>query len=239
MTWLAGVDGCRAGWFRVAREPGVGELRFGVFEEPGELVASPPAPQVVAIDIPIGLPTAGARECDRLARRLLGPRRSSVFPAPVRAVLAVLAVRNWEAACRVTERADGRRVNRQLWNLVPKIREVDALVRGGGAAAARVAIREVHPELCFRAWNKGVPMQHPKRTRAGRRERLRLADAWLGPDLLEKARGTHLPKDLADDDILDAAAALWTAHRIADGAAQTLPTVPPEDEPGLPMEIVF
>ena len=39
----------------------------------------------LAIDIPIGIPEAGARPADREARALLGPRRNSVFPAPVRA----------------------------------------------------------------------------------------------------------------------------------------------------------
>ncbi len=34
------------------------------------------------------LPDAGARACDRAAGRLLGRARSSVFPAPVRTVLA-------------------------------------------------------------------------------------------------------------------------------------------------------
>jgi predicted RNase H-like nuclease len=39
------------------------------------------------IDIPIGLTASGPRSCDLEARRLLGPRRSSVFPAPAREVL--------------------------------------------------------------------------------------------------------------------------------------------------------
>jgi hypothetical protein len=44
--------------------------------------------------------------------------------------------------------------------------------------------------------------------------------------------------EVADDDILDAFAALWTAERIAPGEAVTLPEVPPRDRHGLPMEMV-
>jgi len=41
----------------------------------------------VAVDMPIGLRAAGPRPCDAEARRLLGPRRSSVLPTPARVVL--------------------------------------------------------------------------------------------------------------------------------------------------------
>ena len=44
--------------------------------------------QVIAVDIPIGLPdSAEPRAADIEARKLLGKRRSSVFPTPHRAVL--------------------------------------------------------------------------------------------------------------------------------------------------------
>lgn len=251
MTWLAGVDGCRAGWFRVARETTSGALAFEVLEEADALMTAPagteradgsgkagPArpPRVVAIDIPIGLPDAGPRACDRSARQLLGsPRGRSVFPAPVR---PALGARSHAEACALTERADGRRVSQQAWNLTAKIRAVDALLARDSRARRR--LREVHPELCFWAWNGRRPMEAPKKRAAGRAERLRLAEAWLGPGLLSRARGGHARAALADDDILDAVAALWTACRIAGGAAEAIPAGrPPRDAAGRPMEIVF
>lgn len=42
----------------------------------------------------------------------------------------------------------------------------------------------------------------------------------------------------AEDDIVDAFVALWTAERVARGDAQTLPETPPKDRYGLRMEIV-
>ncbi len=103
---------------------------------------------------------------------------------------------------------------------------------------ARKLIREVHPEVCFWAWANGRPMEFSKKEQEGKEERLRLAEAWLGPQILSRARETMLRK-VADDDILDAIAALWTATRVAEGKAKTLPEHPPADTTGLPMQIVY
>ncbi len=234
MRWLAGVDGCRKGWFRVCRDTTSGELAFDVIETVEELVTQPPGPLIVALDMPIGLPASGARECDRAARAHLGPRRSSVFPAPIRA--AVTATRREEAS-EITAQVDGRRVGVQAWAIYRKIRGVDEAL--AASSSVRAAIREVHPEVCFWAWNGRRPMEWAKKKPEGLRERVALAEAWLGEGILERARGEYLKRDLADDDVVDAIAGLWTAHRIADGTAETLPASPPRDETGLPMEIVF
>jgi hypothetical protein len=97
---LAGVDACRAGWV-VALAGGTGS-GGGAFDDVEVQVVATFAEVLglgaatVAVDIPIGLPDAGPRVCDVAARRLLGPRRSSVFPAPVRAALDAHR-RGWEA----------------------------------------------------------------------------------------------------------------------------------------------
>ena len=174
MAWLAGVDGCRLGWFRACRDTRSGEIVFDVAQTPLQLLSQPPYPEVVALDIPIGLPSAGARACDKAARSCLGPRRSSVFPAPVR---AAVTARSRERASEITTRVDGRRVAAQAWAIFPKIRQVDEAL--AATPAARLAIREVHPELSFWAWNGGRPMQWAKKTAEGRRERLALAERWL------------------------------------------------------------
>jgi predicted RNase H-like nuclease len=81
--------------------------------------------------------------------------------------------------------------------------------------------REVHPEVTFAFLNERGPLA-PKRTWAGLLQR---------QALLERA-GVRPPAVLAPpDDVLDAAAAAWTARRIADGQAQTLPADPGPDEP--------
>lgn len=125
----------------------------------------------------------------------------------------------------------------QGWALYEKIREVDDLLQA--SADARERIREVHPELSFRAWSGGQAIAAGKKTAAGRERRRHLVEEWLGPAALATARGRRLRRQLADDDILDAVAALWTATRIVGGVAKTLPEEPPRDATGLSMEIVY
>src|SRR5262245_14690664 len=98
--WVAGVDGCRAGWFVAMRDVRTGAMHFRIVANSGALLELEPSTEVLGIDIPIGLPDAGRRDCDALARERLGwPRRNSVFPAPIR---PALAARTREQASRIT-----------------------------------------------------------------------------------------------------------------------------------------
>ena len=200
---LAGVDGCRLGWV-VATDDGV-----EVVPALDDVLVQCDA---VGIDIPIGLPDAGPRACDVEARRRLGPRRSSVFPAPRR---ALLPCRDWAAASGVS---------RQAFNLLPKIAEVDALV----TPALQDRVLEVHPELAFAALHGSRPMAHPKRTALGRAERL----TALALDDVPRVRGA------APDDVLDALAVLASMRRWAAGRAEHLGDGA-VDARGLRMEIWF
>lgn len=234
-AWLAGVDGCPAGWLRIARRPATGDLHVDVLASAADLLELPPTPSIVTIDVPIGLPGADPRLCDLVARGVLGhPRSSSVFPAPPRAALEAAA---YEEACALAEAASGKKISMQTWNLLPKIREVDALLRED--RRARSVVREVHPEISFWAWSLGRPMRASKRTPEGQAERRRLVDGWL-PRGYEAAREGRLKKEVGDDDILDAFAALFTAHLVWSGEARSLSGAEsPRDEEGLPMEIVY
>lgn len=232
--WLAGVDGCKAGWFRICRNRSTGELRHDVLESVFELLTHPPKPTIIAIDIPIGLPDKGARSCDQMARQLLGDRRSSVFPAPLRPMLKAVS---HEEASSIRQSIESKGMSIQSWGIVPKIRDVDDALQS--TPALRAAMYEVHPEVCFWAWNDGKPMRSAKKKPDGKVERIKLIEAWLGPGVCEEARGDMSKKMLADDDIADSFAALWTAHRIHDGSAASLPPVPHQDAAGLPMRIVY
>jgi len=230
---VIGVDGCRDGWLYVRRDLHSEGLAAGFVTSFAKLVHLRPQPAVLAIDVPIGLPSAGARDCDHLARSLLGrPRGTSVFPAPIR---PALAARSWEEACRVTERADGRRISKQTWAIVRKIGEVDSLLANSPSLQRRV--REVHPEVSFFLMNGGKPIRHGKKERAGLRARAQLIGRWLG-DVLDGLRAQLPPAGWAYEDLLDACAALWSASRIAEGKAISLPQHPPVDASGLRMEIV-
>ena len=83
---VLGVDAAgRHGWVGViADEAGfvAAHLAPTVAELIEQAEAERPALAAVAVDIPIGLVAAPARRADLAARAYVGPRRSSVFPAP-------------------------------------------------------------------------------------------------------------------------------------------------------------
>jgi predicted RNase H-like nuclease len=79
-------------------------------------------------------------------------------------------------------------------------------------------------------------MTHAKKTNEGRVERRALIDArW--PGVVDRLAST-LPRGAwAPDDLLDAVAVLWTAHRLARGEAVVRPDPPARDATGLRMSI--
>jgi predicted RNase H-like nuclease len=229
-----GIDGCRAGWIAVALHAD-GRFEWLLDEAVAAIVARWPRSRCL-IDIPIGLPERSPRAVEREARRLLGrPRSSSVFPVPSRA--AVYAS-DYAEACARNREVLGCAVSRQAWNITPKIREVDALLRERPGLDARLL--EAHPELCLRALAGGVAMSNNKKTPAGQAERRALlrrvlptADAVLAA--IERATRRA---DVARDDAVDALA-LAVSSRLplvritgADGAredvaAMVFPRQPP------------
>ena len=136
--WFAGVDGCRSGWV-VAFAPAVGgDVRVRIVARFADVLAAPEAPSVIAVDIPIGLPERAGpcgRAAENAVRPLLGTRQSSVFSVPSRAALAAA---DYADACRIAFASSEppRKVSKQLFMLAPKIREVDACLRGDAKAAA-------------------------------------------------------------------------------------------------------
>ena len=185
---------------------------------------------MIVIDMPIGLPEVPGRACEREARTAIGPRRSSVFSAPLRGMLAFTAYEEANAYGKMR----GAGLSKQAWNITPKIRVLDALM----TPAKQARVVEGHPELAFTRLG-GAPCAQPKRTDAGKRERLqRLNAAGVhGAALLRAARKAHPTRSIfTDDDLLDACALALTAEahlsgkawRMGDGA---------RDARGLLMEI--
>lgn len=190
---------------------------------------------VVAIDIPIGLPEIGRRHCEQLARAILGsPRASSVFPAPIR---PALIANDRKEADRITRSVDGRGVGAQAWGLYFRIRELDRLLTAN--ATARRFIYEVHPEVSFTAWNGGSAIAEAKKSATGMVIRRRLIDSYFGEEARNAVRREQPRSLVADDDINDAFAALWTAARIHAGSARVIPDPPETDSNGIAMGIWY
>lgn len=152
----------------------------------------------LAVDMPIGLLDVGRRACDIEARRRLGPRRSSVFPAPLR---PMLETRTYEEALAIAG------LSKQAYNLIPKIRELDSLMT---TDLQRIVV-EAHPELCF-ARLGGAPCHASKRTTEGLAERRALVDPTIGVP----------PRGAQWDDVLDACALVETARRLLNDDVERL-----------------
>lgn len=239
MAWIAGVDGCRAGWVAALADTGSdAPPRLRVVSRLAELLAGPDAVSLVAVDMPIGLPervNGSGRGPEQLVRPLLGERQSSVFSIPARA--AVEAEDYWEA-CRlaVALSEPPRKVSKQGFHLFPKIREIDLLLRASPALRGRVF--EVHPELAFRTM-RGAPLAMPKKIKgivnpAGLAERRALL---IAAGLPEEVVHAPPPRGAAADDALDALAALVVARHIAAGRGKPFPDPPGRDSHGLPIAI--
>lgn len=182
---------------------------------------------MIAVDIPIGLPEDGGdwpRSADLAARRCLRRRAFSVFLTPPRPVLESPA---FVDANDLHRRLTGKGLTQQAWNLGPRIREVDALAAHDGRLV------EAHPELSFAALAAGgaIPVEglrwSKKSWNGQHRRRQLLAGAGIHlPERLEPPAGK-----LPADDLLDAAAAAWTADRIADDRAQWVGEPTPDGRP--------
>jgi predicted RNase H-like nuclease len=127
---------------------------------------------------------------------------------------------------------------RQTLNIVPKIREMDALLSKD--KSARSVIREIHPEICFWALAGRRLMEYPKKKPNGFLERKRILQSVypLTKNIVEHALMTYKRKEVARDDILDALAAAVTA-KIGFNRFPTIPEIPPIDSEGLSMEMVY
>jgi len=229
---VCGADGCKGGWIVVLHDLRANALTWRVVARLSDLIIAVDEPTLIAVDIPIELPEHGTRACDTEARTLLGERRSSVFPAPIR---AMLHAHSHEEACAIGREAEARALSVQSWGIIDKIREVDIASRGSAVMRSRLV--EVHPELSFRALNGGAPLAHSKKDAEGRAEREKLLRAAYGKvvDEAQKSR----PPGCQSDDLLDAFAAAWTAARIAREEAVTIPAEPERDETGLRMRMVY
>jgi predicted RNase H-like nuclease len=208
---VLGVDGVKARWVIVALVGGRFERAF-VVDRLADLAGEEAA--AIGVDVPIGLVEAGWREADLDARRLLGNRRSSLFMTPPRAAVRAQTFEAALATCR--ERTGGVGLSIQAFGLFPKIVEAEA------ARAADPRLFEAHPELSFRELGGGV-MRYPKRSWNGMDERRRAlyAAGIVLDEQLDGAAGLVPP-----DDLLDAAAVAWTAHRLAAGRSIAVPGEP-------------
>ena len=234
-----GIDACRGGWIGVSMTNDfayTNDIHF--WPNAAALFFDLPRWQSALIDMPIGLTDeeSGIRACEPLARNMLGAKRSSIFSPPVR---AALHAQSYAEACRINAHLCGKKISKQAWNIVPKIREIYAILRQKPELQTRV--RESHPELCFCQLNDQKPILPKKKAGAGQQKRLDVlekysanAKAFLSTNIAAFPR-----KIIAIDDIIDAMVLALTAALGTQNGFQVLPENPESDRHGLRMEMVF
>jgi predicted RNase H-like nuclease len=141
MTTFIGIDGIPRGWVAVYIDERRA-LRFCASARIDDLLSAPYDRAMV--DIPIGLPERGYRQCDREAREFVGP---SVFFG---ARWGVWAFPNHKAANEHYHSIGDKGISIQLWCLREKLKEVNE-----GMTAERQSLPlETHPELVFWRLNR-------------------------------------------------------------------------------------
>jgi len=239
--WIAGIDGCKAGWIAVWHPAGNRlAAQIGVFKTFAEICDSLPRETLIGVDMPIGLPDhveAGGRAPDRLARLVLGPRRSSVFPVPSRAAVYAFAD-GYPRACSVARATSSPpwAPSKQAFWLFPRIQEIDQALRADRDLAGRVF--EIHPEVAFRMM-QGTPLLEPKKKNGRCHEAgMELRKALLRDQGFPvSVVGHELPRGAGLDDLLDACAVSWSTARIENSEAEVFIEPPGLDGMGLRVAI--
>jgi predicted RNase H-like nuclease len=219
---VLGVDGWRGAWVG-ARLTGR-SVTLLALEDVAAVLAVPDV-ELIAIDMPIGLSDDSVRACDVEARRRLTGAGSSVFPAPVR---AVLGTDDYAEARRTALASSGRSISAQAFQLVRAIRSLDDAL--GDPPSDRVV--EVHPELAFRALSDEV--RDRKGSARGTAQRLRALREVMDVEEALLAAPVGVPVI----DALDACAAAWSAARLSRGEGECVGDGA-TDRRGRPMRICW
>ena len=222
IPFLAGVDGCKSGWV-VASETRSGQLAVEVVSCFSEVLDR--GYQLLVVDVPMGLLEHGTRLADQEARGLLKQRACCVFTAPLRPMLDCV---DYLEARQLRLQIEGKSLTRQAWEIMPKIKEVDAIL----TPQAQSRVREGHPEVSFAYMNGGKALSNSKHTANGRRDRISLLIVRF-PHVVSLVQ-TH---SRVAEDVIDACAMLWSAHRIYKKQALVLPKKSLADTRGLLMQI--
>jgi len=225
---IAGVDGCKGGGWIAAVDlsGGATEIR-GPFSFLDLLRQNDL--KLIVIDIPIGLFDMGWRECDLAAQELLKPLRDkSVFLVPAR---SVVEASSYEEAKRLSREIHGKAPSMQAYSIFKRILDVDNEM----TPSLQKRVREAHPEVCFAEMNGRKPLHTKKKDAEGQAERLGV----LRPHFHDISKQVEaFGRRGLISDVIDAYACLWTARRVQQSLAYSLPSRPQRGSRDLIAEIV-
>jgi predicted RNase H-like nuclease len=231
---VVGVDGCKFGWIAADYDPDGRRLTFTAHADFSSLLLTSVEAASIAVDIPIGLTESfQPRRCDLRARRLIGPRSSSIFPAPDR---RLLQFPTYPEASAFSREKCGKGLTRQSFAIFGKIAQADSAM----SPELQSRVFEIHPEVCFWAAADRRHLRYPKRKEAGFEERRAILEqVMIGVGIPTRHEAARLLPGAGPDDVLDAMVAAWTAWRHARGLSENVAESPEIDARGLRMEMVY
>lgn len=226
-----GVDGCRGGWIAAVIEDGI--LSLERYPSLFDLVKANQVFDVFLIDMAIGLRDSVEQiRPEEVARKLLVPRSSTIFPVPAR---AAVYSENEDEQKKANLEILGKSLTKQSINIIPKIRELDEFLNK--YTEYKNVICESHPELCFARLSGRVLLSRKKEI-TGLYERESILVEYLGTDNVKDLRSMSKNLGCSPDDILDAVCLAVTANLKAEGLCETIPENPQKDSRGLLMQMV-
>ena len=154
------------------------------------------------------------------ARAFLGSRASTIFSPPA---INTLNAKNYLDACRINYNEEGKKISKQTWYILSKIKEARRIYLD---KVSNKKLFEIHPELSFMAMNHMQVLIESKKTSEGRNKRLKLINGYYPSFSFDDVREKFSSRDVADDDILDAIAVLWSTQKIIDNIASYVPKKP-------------
>jgi predicted RNase H-like nuclease len=219
MAAYIGIDGYPGGWVAVYLEGSRQRFRYAASIE----TLLDRSCTRAMIDIPIGLPDHGYRDCDRAARAIVG---SSVF---LGARWGLWDIESYPAANSHFHANNDKGVSQQLWHLRSKLREINESM----TPETQERLQETHPELVFYRLNGG-PLGARKTTREGRSRRVELLKGQ-GLSRIEEWIGQRWGAGIRADDLIDACACVVAAR----DSRQRLPAGEPPVARGIRMEMWY
>ena len=230
MNYISGIDGASGGWVCVrAKLDNLKNTEFIFAKNLKELIND--QVQLVLIDMPVGLniiTKKGGRDVDRFARNKLIKRKSSIFNAPSR---MILEEKDYSEANKLSKQF-GLGLSKQSWNLIPKIKELDLILR----SKRKTKIYESHPELSFQEM-KGAYLEFKKKDKEGVKERSKiLIHNNFKASFIDEFVNKNI-KEYKPDDFIDACALFWSAKRTINGLELNIPDQPSFDSEGIIMQM--
>ncbi|MDP8939269.1 MAG: DUF429 domain-containing protein, partial [Actinomycetota bacterium] len=127
LVQVVGVDGYSGGWIAAVYDSMQQCFTLRTYARFRELIDDYTDAACIAVDIPIGLAQGEARRPDVKARKVLGPRRSSVFPAPDPRLLSTVVRENldYDKSSKLSRDLLGKGISKQAFAIFPKIAEVN------------------------------------------------------------------------------------------------------------------